>query len=67
MDKYLWVVFIIIGIGIGGYIETKNDFIKKLGLWMNWNRIIFDMLLGGFFLYLFATNQIGNLSKAMGV
>ena len=32
MDKYLWVVFIIIGIGIGGYIETKNDFIKKLGL-----------------------------------
>ena len=34
---------------------------------MSWNRVIFDMLLGGFFLYLFATGQIGNLSKAMGV
>ncbi len=34
---------------------------------MNWNRVIFDILLGGFFLYLVVTGQISNLSKAIGV
>ncbi len=32
MNKYLWLIFLIIGIAAGGYFETKTDFIKKIGL-----------------------------------